>query len=368
MNEFLKAKLLLNACKAPLSAWEKLRASDFPEALWAGGQDMWLKLGLRPSSCTRLAELINERNWPEREFDRTESFGARFVTADDADYPVRLKDLNAPPIGIYVKGKLETLKPCLAIVGTRRCSRYGLSVAEAIGRSAVRAGYHVISGGAKGIDAAGHRGCILEGGATTAVLGTAVDRVYPAEHHRLFHEILENGALVSEYPMGSGGEPWRFPERNRIIVGLSKYVVVVESPEDGGAMITARLGLEIGREIWCVPGRITDAASKGTNSLIRDGAHPLVDIDDFIGKISGKYGQLLLEFGDNPVIQPAQQLPISEKDRLIINLLQRKGSRTLDDIMEESGLSFVEAQSCLATLCAAGLVYESGPGRYSTGT
>jgi DNA processing protein len=194
-----------------------------------------------------------------------------------------------------------------------------------------------------------------------------VDRVYPAEHHRLFQEILEKGALVSEYPMGTSGDPWRFPERNRIIVGLSRHVVVAESPEDGGAMITARLGLEIGREIWCVPGRITDAASKGANSLIRDGANPLIDIDDFIGKISGRYGQLLLEFGDDFSAGPDPKIPLSEKDRLIINLLQRKGNRTLDGIMEESGLGFVEAQSCLATLCAASLVYESGPGRYSTG-
>jgi len=166
--------------------------------------------------------------------------------------------------------------------------------------------------------------------------------------------------------MGTGGEPWRFPERNRIIVGLSKYVVVVESSEDGGAMITARLALEVGREIWCVPGRITDAVSKGTNSLIRDGAHPLVDIDDFIGKISGRYGQLLLEFGDE-----AQTLRLSEnlseQEKLVLGLLQRKGNRMLDDMIEESGLNFVEAQSCLVALCAAGLVYESGPGRYSAG-
>ncbi|MCL2009880.1 MAG: DNA-processing protein DprA [Synergistaceae bacterium] len=366
MNEFLKAKLLLNACKAPLSAWEKLRGGDAPEALWNGGEDLWRKLGLRPSSCARLGELIGERDWPERELARVESFGARFVTVDDADYPVRLKDLNAPPIGIYVKGELDVLKPCLAIVGTRRCSRYGSAVAEAIGRSAARAGYRVVSGGAKGIDAAGHRGCMAEGGATTAVLGTAVDRVYPAEHHRLFHEIQEKGALVSEYPMGTGGDPWRFPDRNRVIVGLSKHVVLAESPEDGGGMITARLGLEIGREIWCVPGRITDDASKGTNSLIRDGANPLIDIDDFIGRISGKYGQLLLEFG-NDSSAPQLSESLSEKEKLILSLLQRKGNRTLDDVMKESGFGFAEAQSCLITLCAAALAYESGPGRYSAG-
>ena len=367
MNVFLKVKLLLNACKAPLSAWETLRGSDAPEALWTEGEALWRKLGLRPSSCSRMAELIDERDWAERELDRVESFGARFVTVDDADYPVRLKDLKTPPIGIYVKGELDVLKPCFAVVGTRRASRYGSTVAEAIGRAAVRAGYRVISGGAKGIDVAGHRGCLAEGGATTAVLGTAVDRVYPAEHHRLFHEILEKGALVSEYPMGTGGDPWRFPERNRIIAALSKHIIVVESSEDGGAMITARLGLEIGREIWCVPGRITDESSKGTNLLIRDGAHPLVDIDDFIGKISGRYGQLLLEFGDKstPTLQLSDSL--SEKEKLMLGLLQRKGNRTLDDVIGESGLNLADAQLCLITLCAAGLAYESGPGRYSAG-
>jgi DNA processing protein len=184
----------------------------------------------------------------------------------------------------------------------------------------------------------------------------------------LFHEILEKGgALVSEYPMGTGGDPWRFPERNRIIVGMSKYVVLAESPDDGGSMITARLALDVGREIWCVPGRITDAAAKGTNALIRDGANPLIDIDDFIGKISGKYGQLLLNFdGDTPASRLTSDLSeLSEKEKLLLGLLQRRGARTLDDVMGESGLGFAEAQSCLVTLCSAGLVYESGPGRYS---
>ncbi|MDR1977835.1 MAG: DNA-processing protein DprA [Synergistaceae bacterium] len=361
MDRSLKAKLLLNACKAPLTAWEALRKNDAPEALWSEGKTLWQKLGLRSSSCVRLEELLAERDWPEREMERTDAFGARFVTVDDSDYPVRLKDLSSPPIGIYVKGKIDSLKPCLAVVGTRRCSHYGRAVAEAVGRSAARVGHQVVSGGAKGIDGAGHVGCMAEGGPTMAVLGTAVDRVYPAEHRSLFLEIAEKGALLSEYPMGTGGDPWRFPERNRIIVGLCNRVVVVESPEDGGAMITARLALDIGREIWCVPGRITEAISKGTNALIRDGANPLVDVDEFIGKISGKYGQLLLDFGGGP------PLCLSEDEKLVLGLLQRKGGRTVDDLMDESGLGFVEMQSCLATLCASSLVYASGPGRYSAG-
>ena len=362
MNDSLKAKLLLNACRAPLSVWEALQERGVPEALWVEGEALWKKMGLRLSSCARLAELLAERDWPERELERVKQFDARFIAIDDAAYPARLKDLPSAPIGLYVKGELNSLKPSLAVVGTRRCSHYGRTVAEALGRAAARVGHQVVSGGAKGIDGAGHRGCLEEGGTTVAVLGTAVDRVYPAEHRPLFQQIAVQGALVSEYPMGTGGDPWRFPERNRIIVGLCNRIVVVESPEDGGSMITARLALDVGREIWCVPGRITEDISKGTNALIRDGANLLMDIDDFIGKISGKYGQMLLDFaGEAPPLQ------LSEDEKTVLAFLQRKGGRTLDDLMEESGLGFVRIQACLATLCASNVVYSSGPGRFSAG-
>ena len=360
MNQSLRAKLLLNACKAPINVWKALQQYE-PEMLELDGETFWQKLGLRPSSCSRLQKLLDERDWPEREMDRVDAFGARFITVDDSDYPARLKDLASPPIGIYIKGTLDSIKPCLAIVGTRRCSHYGHTVAETVGRAAARVGHQVISGGAKGIDKAGHCGCLAEGGTTVAVFGTAIDQFYPVEHRDLFLEIAEKGALISEYPMGTGGDPWRFPARNRLIVGLCNRVVVVESPKDGGAMITARLASNMGREVWCVPGRITEEIAKGTNALIGDGALALTDIDDFTSKISGKYGQLLLNFG-----QPSQQ-QLSENERLVLELLQRKGGRMLDDLMGESGLGLAEVQSCLATLSASSLVYPSGPGRYSAG-
>ncbi|MDR2137271.1 MAG: DNA-processing protein DprA [Synergistaceae bacterium] len=367
MNEILKAQLLLNACKAPSAAWEMLKSGGAPERLWMEGESFWRQLGLRPSSAVRLGELLAEGDWPEREMERVHAFGARFVPLDDPGYPVRLKDLPSPPTGLYVKGKLDSLKPCLALVGTRKCSHYGRVVADAIGRMAAQAGHQVISGGAKGIDGAGHRGCLAEKGTTLAVLGTGVDRVYPAEHQPLFHEIAATGALISEYPMGTGGDPWRFPERNRLIVGLCNRLVVVESPEDGGAMITARLALDMGREIWCVPGRITEAIARGTNALIRDGANPLIDVDDFIGKISGKYGQLLLDLGEKAPDLQISDLQLSEKEKTLLELLRRKGGRTLDDLLAESGLGFVEVQACLANLCASNLAYSSGPGRFSAG-
>ncbi|MDR3230653.1 MAG: DNA-processing protein DprA [Synergistaceae bacterium] len=363
MNDSLRAKLLLNACGAPSTAWEALKQSDSSDALWTEGEELWKRLGIRTSSRVRLAELVAERDWADRELERVDRFGARFVAIDDVEYPVRLKDLASPPTGLYVRGELNLQNPMTAIVGTRRCSPYGRTVAGSIGRMVARAGHQVVSGGAKGIDGAGHQGCLEEGGTTVAVLGTAVDRVYPAEHRPLFHRIAERGALISEYPMGTGGDPWRFPERNRLIVALCSRLVVVESPEDGGSMITARLGLDLGREIWSVPGRITEEICRGSNALIRDGANPLIDVDDFVEKMSGRYGQMLLDFtGD--VSSP--DFTGSEKN--VLELLRRRGGRTLDDIMEESGLGFVDAQSCLMTLCASGAVYSSGPGRYSAGS
>ncbi|MDR1740305.1 MAG: DNA-processing protein DprA [Synergistaceae bacterium] len=375
MNDELRTKMLLNACRAPLAAWEKMRGRDSgflsPDNAGAAKD----ALGLRQSSALILSKL--PRDWPEREMDRLAACGARFVFIDGPGYPVRMKDLPNPPIGLYVRGKadLDALPPMVAIVGTRGCSRYGFTVAETLGRLVVRAGYGVVSGGAKGIDAAGHSGCLAEGGTTVAVFGTGIDRVYPADHKPLFLEIAKRGALVSEYIMGSGGEAWRFPERNRLIVGLGGRVIVVESPEDGGAMITARLALNIGREIWCVPGRITDPQAKGTNSLIRDGANPIVDLsdgpfvlDEFIGKIAVPY-----ESAPMPKPQPKKipakpetppDPPMSGDEQRVLEILKSKGGRTADEIMAESGLGLQSVQAALATLLAYGFVRESGPGRY----
>ncbi|NLL36314.1 MAG: DNA-protecting protein DprA [Fretibacterium sp.] len=359
MDDLLKATLLLNACRAPFSAWEALK--DDPTQLWTCGEETWKKLGLRPSSCSALAALLDLRDWPERELERIAAKGAHFLTPDDLSYSPRLKDLRQPPVGLYVLGKPEALtRPSVAIVGTRRCTLYAKTVAEALGKAAAQAGFVVLSGGARGVDGAGHAGCLNGGGQTVAVLGTSLDRVYPAEHRELFARIAGSGALVSEYPFNTEGAAWRFPERNRLIAGMASRLVVVESPEDGGAMITARLALELGREIWSVPCRITEGVGKGSNILLRDGANPLIDIEDFIGKISSPYGQLLIDFGPP---NPAPALSTDEK--IVLSLLQRQGGRTVDELLAESGLDFPVLQTCLLELAAAHLIVPSGPGRYS---
>ena len=363
MTPLLRAALLLNAARAPLTAFEALRDRHGPEALNEEG--LWNELGLRPSVQAKLRELLGERGWAERELERVEGLEARFVIVDEPDYPPRLRDLSQPPIGLYVKGDLNLSAPSAAIVGTRRCSPYGRSVAESLGRALARSGFLVVSGGARGIDASGHRGCLEAGGVTVAVFGTGLDCIYPVEHRDLFRQIAGAGALVSEYPLGTGGDPWRFPERNRIVVGMAGRVVVVESPEGGGAMITGRLALDIGREVWAVPGRITETVCRGTNRLLRDGAQPLVDIDEFMQCVSGPYGQLVLDLGDAPQAEAPAQVALSTDEKVVLALLQRQGNRTADDLMAESGLDFATLQTCLMALTANGLAVSGGTGRYS---
>ena len=359
MDPTLRTALLMNAAHAPLRAFEKLCAEYAPEDVVR--EELWQKLGLTPKTQSSLARLLLERDWPEREQERADRFGARFLVAGGPDYPARLLDLPQPPLGLYVRGRSDMTQPSAAVVGTRRCSAYGKSVAESLGRELARAGFMVVSGGARGVDAAGHRGCLAEGGLTAAVLGTGIDRVYPAEHRDLFARIAEQGVLISEYPMGANGEAWHFPERNRIIVGMAGRTVVVESPEDGGAMISARLALDLGREVWGVPGRITEDVCRGVNRLLRDGAEPLVDVGEFIHCISGRYGQLVLDLEETPRPQPA----LSTDEKVVLALLQRQGGRTMDELLAESGLDFVTLQTCMMTLSANGLAIVSGPGRFS---
>ncbi|MBQ3626179.1 MAG: DNA-processing protein DprA, partial [Synergistaceae bacterium] len=303
MDDLLKAAMLLNAAQANISSFYLLKDGYDAKDLF-NNRGLWEKIGLKPGAQKRLNDLLFDNSWPERELDKINKFNARFIHVESHEYPARLKEIKNAPIGLYVMSdepdNLANLTvKSVAIVGTRRCSNYGHNIADSLGRALAKVGFAVISGGAKGIDAAGHIGCLEENGFTVAVMGTGLDVVYPSEHRQLFSEISQHGALVTEYPFGTKGEQWHFPERNRIIMGMAGRTVVVESPVDGGAMGTAKLTLEAGREVWSVPGRISDEMCRGTNNLIRDGAHVLVDVNDFIKTIGGAYGQLMLDFNNN---------------------------------------------------------------------
>lgn len=207
------------------------------------------------------------------------------VVPGEPGYPPGLMDLEKPP-PLYVRGSVPS-GVCIAVVGTRRCTRYGLEIAGSIGRRIATAGWVTVSGLARGIDAAAHRGTVEAGGRGVAILGSGLDHLYPRENAPLAGELVGlGGAVVSEYPAGTPPDRWRFPARNRLIAAMALAVVVVESKLVGGAQITAVLAAEMGRPVFAVPGDVGREASEGTNQLIRDGAIPIFGAEDLIAELS----------------------------------------------------------------------------------
>lgn len=207
--------------------------------------------------------------------------GFRFLPFWDAVFPPLLAALADPPVALFIKGEVAVL-PAAAVVGARRASPYGREVAEHLGRELAAGGACVVSGMARGVDAAAHRGALAAGGPTVAVWGAGCDRVYPGEHAALADEIAGHGAIVTEYPPGSPPFAHHFPERNRIIAGLARVTVVVEADERSGALVTARLALDEGREVMAVPGSIFSRLSVGPNGLLRAGAAPVLAAADVL--------------------------------------------------------------------------------------
>jgi DNA processing protein len=227
-----------------------------------------------------------ERRFDERAFlQRLAADGYRFLPRSSPDFPLLLRAIHDPPPGLFLRGaaKPEVLaRPAVAVVGARASSGYGSSVARSLGRELASAGLVVVSGLARGVDAEAHRGALEGNGATVAVLGCGIDRDYPAAHAELARRVAEAGLIVSEYAPGIEPAPWRFPARNRIVAGLCAATVVVEARERSGALITADLALEEGREVFAVPGEITSSLSAGTNALLKLGAAPLTAAADVL--------------------------------------------------------------------------------------
>lgn len=218
-----------------------------------------------------------------RGFAHMKELGIRLITAKEAEFPEGLLTLPDCPAGLFVKGGLpEREAPAAAVVGSRDCSYYGRNTARAVGRTLAEADVQVISGLARGIDAAGHEGALEAGGRTFGILGCGPDVIYPRENRLLYERVAKAGGLISEYPPGTEPAAWHFPARNRIISGLSDCVAVVEAGMKSGSLITAAFALEQGKDIWAAPGRVGDFLSRGTNRLIRDGAMPLTEPEDIL--------------------------------------------------------------------------------------
>jgi DNA processing protein len=278
------------------------------------------------------------RSFDERAYlERLATGGHRFLPQSAPEFPPLLRAIHDPPAGLFLRGEREPellARPAVAIVGARASSGYGASVARSVGRELAAAGLVVVSGLARGIDAEAHRGALEAEGATVAVLGCGIDRDYPAAHAELARRVAGAGLIVAEYAPGVEPAPWRFPARNRIVAGLSAATVVVEARERSGALITADLALEEGREVFAVPGEITSALSAGTNALLKLGAAPLTSA-----------GDVLASFGIEPQSAPAESSPLLE-------LLPA----TADELVRRTGLGADEIARALVELELAGRV------------
>lgn len=276
----------------------------------------------------------------------------RVLSRGDAEYPALLHQLHDPPAQLFLRGESGVLDaPAVAVVGARSCSPYGAQVARSLARELASAGVVVVSGLARGVDGEAHRGALEAGGPTVAVLGCGIDRDYPAVHAELARRIEDGGLLLSEYPPGVEPAPWRFPARNRLIAGLSLATVVVEARERSGALITADFALELGRDVFAVPGEITAALSAGTNDLLRQGAAPLLTADDVLAAL-GLEGAEDRCFSASP---PAMELLAVLAD----------APRAADELVRLSGRTSSEVASALVELELAGVIAEAD-GTYRT--
>ncbi len=259
---------------------------DDPRAVFtAGAKRLEEVRGVGPAISGTIARWREHFDLP-REEERMETAAADFITARDACYPKLLREIDSAPIGLYRKGRYDFSQPSVAIVGSRRTTLYGQSVAKKLGADLARLGFCVVSGLARGIDTAAHEGALSVGGKTVAVLGNGIDIIYPAENLGLYRQIEETGAILSEFPFTRRADKQSFAMRNRIVAGICDAVVVVESDVSGGSMITARFAGEQGRLLFAVPGRIDQPSSAGCHQLIRDGATLFTSVDDIVGELN----------------------------------------------------------------------------------
>lgn len=316
-------------------------------------------LRLRPETIESIIKCEFEDKAVE-ELDRVKALGGDVLILDDGSYPALLREIADPPITLYVRGDWQACfdLPAVAVIGSRMCSTYGENASEMIARDLASRGICIISGLARGIDTAAHRGAIRGGGKTIAVLGTGIDAVYPKENTRLVREILDaGGAVVSQFPLGTPPLKDNFPYRNRIISGLSLGVVIVEATEKSGSLITARLAMEQNREVMAVPGNITSRNSIGSNYLIKSGAKLVQQWQDVVAELPSEIAAEILppkiekmngtRESATPELAPAD---LSENERKIWMLLSPDEPAHIDGLLEQSGLSFGDLNGALVGL------------------
>ena len=297
-----------------------------------------------------------------KELSQTEAAKCRLITWDEPLYPQMLREIYDPPTLLYVKGNAELLnRHAIAIVGTRRPTPYGNQMAERLARDLAARGLLIVSGLARGIDATAHKGALSSPqGATVGILGCGIDVIYPKENRKIFAEIEERGAIISEFPMGTFPAPQNFPIRNRIIAGMARGVVVVEGAQYSGSLITARLAMESGREVFAVPGNATQPASFGPNQLIKQGAKLVTGWEDVIEELPTPIRAELVPVETTNGAERASLVEesLGPAEKTLYALLEVDTSKHVDELVEQSRMNSSEVLSTLFELEMKGLVQQ----------
>lgn len=327
-------------------------AEDF-EAIYNMKKEDFIKLSfLNEKDCLAIHEEKKNLQSRMEAYHRLRESGIEFITIHDNRYPERLKQIYDPPIALFVKGKLPKDDiPTAALIGARSCSYYGRSEAEHIGRILGENGIQVISGLAYGIDGAGHKGVLSAKGAAYAVLGSGIDNCYPRENWGLYNAIPTQGGVISEYGPGCEAKTWHFPVRNRIISGLSDAVIVVEARKRSGSLITVGLALEQGKEVFAVPGRVTDPLSMGCNELIRTGATLLQSPEDVLEFLGIKWEKKLK-------VQKKMAIGLAKHEKKVYSCLDSH-PKHVDSIAVLCGLPVGECMAVLLGLELNGFAVQS---------
>ena len=276
-----------------------------------------------------------------------EKLSISLMPINHSDYPLVLKMIYDPPSLLYIRGNFKTNEnsSVLGIVGSRSASVYGMNTIEQISSELSRYGVKIVSGGARGIDTAAHKGALKSYGITYAFLGCGIDVCYPSENKTLFESIISNGgAIVSEYPIGSQPEPWRFPARNRLISGISDGVLVCQAPLASGSLITANYALEQGRDVFAIPGNVNDKRNSGSNKLIKEGAALIETSSDILSALGIDLNASKEIYGEL-----AEEIELNDTERRIFNLLTLD-PQTVDHFVSETGLSVSEVSATLTML------------------
>lgn len=353
--------------EASLTSWLTLQAIDgigdrtllklihalgTPDAVLGAAKDELVNAGCSPelAECVRRGPESSIRRQIDRQVKIVERSKIQTVTLFDQSYPARLKTIPDPPPLLYIKGSVSPEDEiAVAIVGGRRATSSGKLITEEIAKDLAGCGVTIVSGLARGIDAAAHRGALTGKGRTIGVLGCGIDRTYPSEHHTLRRNIESHGAVISELPIGAAPQSHHFPRRNRIISGLSLGVLVGEAAIDSGSLITAKLALEQGREVFAVPGPVKEKACRGSNRLIKEGAKLIEGAQDILDEILPQVDarqRAMLHLNRTPM---EVRVPLGREEASVYEAMSYE-ARSIDAVIESTGLGVAQVSAALLSL------------------